>query len=606
MKTKWIISCAAALALLGSGAWFFSDQTENGSVSSSVIPLVNIQWREGSSQQYQLQMNSNMSLNTGVNNAPQAMTLKMESLLDVYAIEVSGTAATVGMQLSSVDLRISGQSDDETNRNLELPFRVRFEVGGMPVTFEFPPQVSIEHRGILENTVRTFQASTRGDQSWSTQEKNASGNYDAYYQRSTPFKIEKTKSHFSSAGNNPLLESAVISSKEILSLNQEVDWVESMIVEETLQTDPQGSASIEVVNKASIELISVGQPISDSYNWQFIAAAPSVSVSLKGPQQASLTPAEARRQLLNSLPSLDAAKSGRSQWIHRLRDFLLVDDALPGLLLEQLKTQEFSDRTQADLYLALELTGSQAAQVALSSAITDRSWPIKDNLRAIVALSGIQNPTPETLEVLWETAEADDRSRLAGTATYALGTLASTMRRVGEEDYSQVSQRLLSGAQSGLSVESRARYIHALGNTKDPELSYDVSALLDEQDPALRCAAAQSLALLNVDRHANKLMTSFSRESNSRVRGAIAETLVKWTEPTDNAIAMIRSTVGSESDENTRLQMVRFLGKNLEKFPESKPMLQALLRTEQSKRVRQTAADALAISSGITASSATL
>jgi ribosomal protein S17E len=40
--------------------------------------------------------------------------------------------------------------------------------------------------------------------------------------------------------------------------------------------------------------------------------------------------------------------------------------------------------------------------------------------------------------------------------------------------------------------------------------------------------------------------------------------------------------------------MARLLGKNLATFPENRAVLQDLLRTEQSKRIRQQVAEALA------------
>jgi len=59
-------------------------------------------------------------------------------------------------------------------------------------------------------------------------------------------------------------------------------------------------------------------------------------------------------------------------------------------------------------------------------------------------------------------------------------------------------------------------------------------------------------------------------------------------------MASIRDMVRSEPDENTRYNLARLLSENLTKFPDNRPVLQALLRTEQSKRIRQSVANALA------------
>jgi hypothetical protein len=46
------------------------------------------------------------------------------------------------------------------------------------------------------------------------------------------------------------------------------------------------------------------------------------------------------------------------------------------------------------------------------------------------------------------------------------------------------------------------------------------------------------------------------------------------------------------------LNMARFLSANLARFPENRSVLQELLRTEQSKQIRQSVAEALAAPSG--------
>jgi ribosomal protein S17E len=62
-------------------------------------------------------------------------------------------------------------------------------------------------------------------------------------------------------------------------------------------------------------------------------------------------------------------------------------------------------------------------------------------------------------------------------------------------------------------------------------------------------------------------------------------------------MASIGAAVRAESDENTRYNMARFLGANLKDFPENKAILQDLLRTEHSKRIRQHVAEMLASAS---------
>jgi hypothetical protein len=92
-------------------------------------------------------------------------------------------------------------------------------------------------------------------------------------------------------------------------------------------------------------------------------------------------------------------------------------------------------------------------------------------------------------------------------------------------------------------------------------------------------------------------MSRFNQEKSSRVRGAIAESLVAWTKPSASAMATFGVAVRSEPDENARYNMARFLSANLKKFPENRAVLQDLLLSERSKRIRQDVADSLAVAS---------
>lgn len=566
--------------------------------TTAQIAMQKMQWRVGSSQQYELLINSEMQMNSGA-NAMQGMNVDMQSMLDVRTLAVDSDSAVVGMQLSNVSLTVNGQIDMATNSALETPFRVHFINGALPATFEFPETLSTEHRGMLENTIRLFQVSVQGGDRWQQRESNSSGTYVADYVQVAPMQVQKHKRDFENLTTTPMFANAAIESEEVFELQHQTDWIANMTVKEVLRTEATLGPGMVVKNNASIMLLSVDQSLAANKQWNFNAADSAVEVNGSANAKEQMTAEEARQRILAALPRLDGAEKGRTSWIHQLRDLLRVDPSLPTLLIEQLKTQGFTDRTQADLYLVLELADTDASQTALTSVIMDPSWATKDNLRAIVALSGMENPTPETLDALWQTVEASDRTRIAGAATFALGALANTMQQNENPDYAQISQRLLGGATSGLETTKRVNYVYALGNTQDAHLSNDVAGLLKDKEPAIRRAAAQSLSLLDTDQHAQELFSQFNHENNSQVRGAIAETLVTWSEPTPQAMASIRNKVTNEHDENTRLQMARFLATNLEKFPENKSVLQNLLRVEQSKRVRQDVAEALAQANGI-------
>jgi len=363
-----------------------------------------------------------------------------------------------------------------------------------------------------------------------------------------------------------------------------------------MRSDDQVGPVMTVSNHATLKLQPGAQLALSPNLWRFNAAAATDTALTARRQVPDLMPEEARKQIMATVPELDAAKQGRLGLIHKLRDLLRVDASLPALILDLLKTQKLSDRTRADLYLVMEQAGTESAQAALVEVVTDNSWSLKDGMRAIVAMGGLKQPTTESVSALWDTAQyssGDERQRMANLATFALGSIGNTMNKADNPEYATLRSSLLSNALGGGDVIRRSNYITALGNTHDTTLANEVVILLDDNEPAIRRAAALSLGSLGADHVADRLVSQYRTEENGYVRGAIAESLQSWTKPTGSAMVMFRQTVRTEADESTRYNIAILLGENLDKFPENESVLREIMRNEPSKRIRQKVAEAL-------------
>lgn len=600
MMKRWLLPAVLALGVIILLAEWYTSSTDNAptvatqpAAPTDIAPL-DIQWRDGVAQQYRVLADSSMQMQAAAQGA-SSIRVHMQGQLDTLTLATADDESVVGMRFSSVELRINDTVDAATNRALGAPFRVRFAANGMPLAFEFPAEVNQQNRSILENLVRTFQVSLESDDSWVVNESNASGTYEAAYRRIGPAHIEKSKRKFNTTAAG-VVSWSEISSSENLIIETGRDWVAEMNVQESMRSDGQGSPAMTVSNHATLKLQPGAQLALSPDLWRFDAVATVATASTARRPVPDITPEQARNKILATIPELDTAKQGRLGLIHRLRDLLLVDDSLPAVILEVLKTQELDDRTRADLYLALEQAGTESAQAALVEVITDDSWSLKDGMRAIVAMGGIMQPTTESITALWEMAQYSsdgERQRMANSATFALGSIGNTMNKADNPEYATLRSDLLSNAMGSGDVTQRSNYITALGNTHDTTLANEVVRMLDDAEPAIRRATALSLGSLGTDQVADRLVSQYSAEDNGYVRGAIAESLQSWTEPTDSAMEMFRQTVRSEADESTRYNIAVLLGNNLEKFPENKTVLQEIMRTEPSKRIRQSVAESL-------------
>lgn len=591
----------ATLAALGY-FWHSSgghlDKRITGSLNDERLVL---QWREGSSQQYVVLMDSSFKMNTtgpGASQAGQSIGIHLDGILEFQTLEVGPSQVLVGMQLSSVALRVSGASDPATDKALGTPFRVRFASNGLPAAFEFPAGLTQESRGVIENLVRTFQLQVRDEQAWVAQEPNLTGVYEAAYVRNGPSRLQKTKQRFVAPAAAPVGTVPEIASRESIGIDAKRDWIAAMTVDETVRSGDSTGLVVHITNHASIELRpeSVARTTVALEAWRFAAsAAPEPGVDT-GVRAAALPRAQAVKQIRADLAALDAAREGRHVWIHSLRDLIRSDGKLPFLLLEAMSKQKLSDRTRADLYLVLELAGSPQSQAALRSTIDGSGWTPTDSKRAIIALGGVTKPTTETIDALWNLSRGADSSsvRLAGTATLALGSLGNRLITADDARYPSLRSDLLNGALAGGDARQRVDFVHALGNTGDASLALEIVPLLNDTEAAVRGAAAQSLGSLGADAVADELLLRLSQEKVGVVRGAIAQALASSTSPSPAAVASIRACIHGEREESTRFAMAQILGKSVTTYPQNREVLQALLQSEKSERIRREVAAMLA------------
>lgn len=583
-------------------AWFCL--RGDGRVAVDEQEPASLQWRAGSSQRYRCLVDSDVQITLRGAQQPQAMSQSLEGLLDFWTLKTGPEGSVVGLRLSGAEYRVSGVSDAETNRVLATPFRVRFDQSGMPLEFEFDGSVGLAERALLEEAVRTFQVSIRGERSWISEESHATGTYSAEYAQGTDARIEKTKLHYKEPPRAVVRAptTRVISSNASITIDAAKDWVAAVRVDETLETQTGSDMTAEVETHAELLLVPSTRRSTGAVAelWAFTATELPVAANAgERKRRSDVEPSreELEKQLRASLEALDSATKGRSAWIHRMRDILQADEELAFVLLGVMEEGGLEDRTRADLYLVFELAGTPDAQEALCRVVREPTWTRKDGLRALIALGGVANPTEDSLQTLWDASRSRSSSSaadLANTASLALGSIGNHMLAEGAEGYADLRDELTDAVWSARSSNERAVALMALGNTGDASLSPDVATLLDDPDSVVRAAAATTLGRLGTEDVAPDLMRRLDMEPSSRVRASITGALSSWKSPSSAAMESIRTMVRTEPDDMTRLRMARVLGQNLNDFPENAVVLNELLATERSKQIRIYAAKALA------------
>jgi hypothetical protein len=554
-----------------------------------------LRWQAGCAQQYGFLIDSSVVMGTHGAEHPDAFVQTVQGVLEMRTLEVDPEGATVGVRLSPVEFRVAGAADPATDRALSAPFRVRFTRAGQPVSFEFSEPLDATLRGLIEEVVRTFQVELRDERTWFAEERNGSGTYAARYVRGAGSRIEKEKTRYlpASTAGQPSPQMDVLVSTATFEIVAHHDWLARMTVDETLRMQERSGLSARVTTHASLELLPSGAPASltGPGAWDFPARQPLLdSEATPRTRVASgRTPEQLAEALGDGLLALDAATDGRGVLIQRLVDLLLEDPELAFRLLDLLDAQEWQDRTRASVFHVFERAGTAQAQQALCQGFAAGGWSQMDGNRALIALGGVANPTPEAIASLWSTARlrfSPETSDHASTAALALGSLGSRLYGEASDRYRELRDGLVGAAFGARDARERAVLLMALGNTGDPSLGREVVPYLEDEDPRVRQAVAKALGRLGTDSVAEELLQRFRREESSHVRATIASSLSAWEAPSDAAMSTMRESILSEKDEAARLQMAKFLGRNLDGFPENRSTLQAMLGSETSKSIR--------------------
>jgi len=607
-RRSWVWGAGLILLAMWAGSRWLSAPADAPSAPTPAV--TEILWREGEVQRYRFDILSTVAFSDRPDGAPESMTQHLRAQLLCRTLRVEPDHALVGLELDPVDLRMDGVAVPATDAALGAPFTVRIDRRGMPVEFAFSRQVSEEHRELLEEWVRTFQVTLEHGGSWDAAERHRTGTYAARYERQDPARIQREKLHYEPPGVGPGAgpRVRVAASRATIQIDPTANWLQRMEVREELVATDETGIAFRVSTEALLERLAEAPsaPTRGVEVWQLDDGGASRSVGVATRTSAAITEmstAELQSEIASIVHALDAAAEGRIEWVHRLRDWVRADRRAAALVLDALRSREraLEDRTRADLFLALELGGTDEAQGALCDVVAADSWGSRDRTRALIALGGVAHPSEATVTALWQTtwnrAGAEARSA-ANTALLALGAVASQINR--QEDparttrYAHVRDGLLSAAWGAGDPRERAVAVLALGNTGDPEVAEQIEPFLDDGAAAVRRAAARTLGKLGADRGSEQLARRLAGETSSAVRGAMAAALATSARVPPESLAAVRAAIRGEQDDLTRYQLARVLGAHLADDPENRRVLTDLLERESSAKIRRYLAEVLA------------
>lgn len=533
------------------------------------------------------------SARSSENASPQQLSL--DATLWWRVLEERSTSGwVVAATLTDVRLFEGGTAVTDPARRaaLEMPFLLQVGRDCRFGDFAFDPSQDAEARRQLQGTLHSAEIilpPLRRTQ-WTSRHRDALGAFDASYTLDTSSADDApalSRQHGRYIPSSlPLLPPQlggrmrvdVLSSGTRATLDATGRWVSQLSGAEHLRVWMGSKLLSEVSSTVELERLDG------------VRGAPAVLARLDTGRFAwGATPAHARRTSPELPPPPDAALaaltldgvlsefahklSGGHNAVHdatqRLASYLSVHpEAIPELLA-RMRSGTLPEQLHAVLFLALEKTGTLAAESGLSTALTDRSLGTQDRMRAAAALQDIPRPSERTAQTLIDQARANrsdaEERQVADASLLALGALShrvdSQLPEVSQLAHAELDTRL----RTARGTEDLAVALDAIGNAGDERFADTLRSYTRDAEPLVRAHAARAWRRMDAATLEPVLVEWLAQEQDARVRRSIADTLAEQVREQDRmaspaVLTTAAARLASEPDARTRSALISLLG----------------------------------------------
>ncbi|NNM20437.1 MAG: hypothetical protein HKO55_04100 [Gammaproteobacteria bacterium] len=585
-------------------------QQPPGPVLETTVALPQLAWQAGDVQRYSVSMQSTVQLELLPELGPVALVQDMDAFLNLRVFPVSDTGTRVGFQLDQVNYRVAGNPVAELQQRLAPPFVATFAPDGRIVDVEFPQEVDATERTMLAEIIRAVQlvlpaaGETQfvdGHLTWTATETHNTGQYLARYQLADDGSIVKEKLRYTSVdqslGNAGLKQSAIT-----LRLEPGTSWITTALADEHMLIGTGDSAAID--NKLRIEIqLTDTTPSADlallqGASWLAMLAdaeKAAVGVVPEATEDELASLQERRAQRLESLlADLNGDKADDPTVLREIIDLLVDEPEFAYRVRDVLDAPGLNASAEPRLIHALARAGTRQAQEILSFMSEDPAEEHFNRIRAVSALGSTEKISKSSLDALVRMTEIADVSgspwKLQETALLAAGSVGRLSRENDLQLEGEVNE-LLAGKLASASGERDIEIaLKAIGNSADSSFADSVQPLLDHGSPAVRATAAETMGRIKADNAVQALTTQLRSERDPTVRASIAVGLYKAGNASTESLALVNSAIAGEPVVRTRFYMVRYLGENLEIYPDAMDTIAYLARNDQANQVRRYAA----------------
>jgi len=528
MRTRpWQILLLALVIVLALGLWQRRRQTPASPTQETVTAPTSqseqpksqrFVWKVGTTETYQLSTRRVVHMRSRGEPASD----------DSFALSVTAHYSTTVLRSDDFMVMLVGQFSD---LKLELPgepaarAKLLQDLGRPFVLLELPDgklrslrlhnRVDAVGRSFLKALLASLQfvRPGPGQRSWSSEELDATGEYEAKYQLDPDGKrCHKSRSKYlqvrAAAGLMPVAQLGKVGgvldvTYTLANGDDEAARLLGIEGRDTLDLDP-GPQMPLVSSDSTLRLVRISshtgtpQPLdlalleSPEYQLSPLALMDTTDTDRRADEQK--VGGASFADLLQALRTLPATDNGshRAELQTRLSSLFRVQPDAAKQAAQAIG-KGVPEPVAKTLLGALSGAQSEAGQAALVEVINNRalSTDLRENAVAVLGLS--EPPTEATSQAL-QKALRDGDPDVRGTAALALGNAAGAQRQAGQLGAADANvDVLIERFQSATTEAAQTEALEALGNTGDPRILPYLQSALQSPSVAIRVAAAHAL-----------------------------------------------------------------------------------------------------------------
>lgn len=486
--------------------------------------------------------------------------------------------------------------DERTRGPLTAPFFIDVDASCRFVGFGFPRDWDARRRQLVQSTLVTHEfvlPPRPGARRWSASQSDGLGAFAADYTvasgaRGPALRVERRKAAYEGATGAASmgLSVNVVGSRATASFERaRPQWWTAVSGHERVQIRVQGEVEADLLQQFSLsrddaKYAAVGAIAPSEADFRDAFELPVELDRPTDPAVAQMSYDDALAAFLGELAGTDDRSFAAAR---RLAAWLKAHPEAAHRLVGAVRAGVVAEAARPALFLALELSGTDAARDALSAALVDPHFRALDRARAASALSDLGAPTRGTAELLLAQAREGDDATVASVSLLGLGSMA---RRSGGDDELRAYIRgsLTDELEDASDAQTRV-VLDAMGNSGDPALAGAIGDHVDAEQAATRQHAAQALGRLGPEAAAPRLMDRLREEADPAVRVSIVRALHGTS--TSDAIALMADRLTASTSLPERSAIITWLGEASRTRPEARALLAAHARGEDDARLVQ-------------------